>query len=235
VSSNRFDHIEDDLPEKLQSAIDRLNRFAHLEIGARGAPPPLPAASGKAACAHCGQSNEKGREICWACFKNVGGIVRPGGTAAGPEAAPLELVLDGKVYRSDDADLPEDIRVLIGRVQKEGYSPRLLADWRQWRATRRVNVAPARAFDAGPAKDVAAFKGQRVSVIRMDGKTYTSDMRDLSPELQELFIYIEEKGVTPALMEHLRRNGASAKFRPETTGEPSDGDVGFWDGLKNLF
>jgi len=121
----------------------------------------------------------------------------------------------------------------MARIRQHGYSESLMQEWRNWRITR--NSAKVREPDpelappSGAERDIKVFKGQRVSVIRIDGVVYKSDDENLSPELKQLFQYIENNGVTPALMEYLRSFGDSVKFRPPTTAIPSDGDVAFWD------
>ena len=71
-----------------------------------------------------------------------------------------------------------------------------------------------------------------MSVIRLDGKVYLSDDPNLTPEFRRLFAYIEENGVTPALMEQLRLFGSKVKYRPSVTADPSDGDLRFWQDAK---
>lgn len=242
--ADRFDYLEDkpELPATVKSAVGKLSRFEHLEIGQlKPQPAPAKPPDGKLLCSHCGQPNEPERETCWACFK----LVRTGAPPAAREqpSSPLQkpapgqeiqLVLDGVTYHSDDPKVPQDIRVLMDRIKAEGYSPALLADWRSWRATRHVqppDTAPwaeMRRAGGAPGQNVEIFRGQRVSVIRIDGQVYRSDDPRLPQEIKDLFGYIERNGVTPALMDILRRRGSDVKYRPATTGRPSDGDVSFW-------
>lgn len=234
---NRFDNLESSLsslPGSVQTAISQLRRFETLEIaGSTLAIPTLPVTLERVLCPSCGQANEKGRDVCWACFK--------------PLAAPIHmtpepdqevcLVLDGVSYRSTDSGLPSDIQELIARIRKEGYSQKLLNDWQTWRAARG-NPPPAapdtRDFlQRKPDLDrVQAFRGQRVSILRIDGKIYKSDDSDLPPEIQEIFGFIEKEGITPPLMQHLRLYGTKVKYRPLSTPLPSDGDHRFWDAAK---
>lgn len=244
MTKDRFEKIEGpaDLPAKVKEAVAHINRFSSLEIGelpraAAPAPAPAPAAAPAPApaipalspagerrlCRHCGQQNELQRETCWACFKRLGE------EAAKAAPAGFTLVLDGVTYRSDAPDLPDDIRELMSRIEKRGYSEKLLSEWREWRAVRnRDRLRQAEAL----GRDIKVFKGQRVSVIRIDDRVYTSDDPNLSPELKEIFAYIDAHGVTPVLMEHLRGRGETAKFRPATTAYPSDGDVDFWKNVQ---
>ena len=55
-----------------------------------------------------------------------------------------------------------------------------------------------------------------------------SDNPAAPEELRQLFRYIQERGVTPELMESLRRFGNKVKYRPDTTADPTDGDLEFW-------
>jgi len=240
VSQDRFDRLEESgeqLPENVKTAIADIDRFEHLEIGqihpVGALPAPAPAAEGQIICGHCGQYNEPGRDLCWACFKPLKAAPAP--QSASDAGQEIDLVIDGSTYKSTDRDLPPDIGVLIDRIRKEGYSQELLVQWRNWRATRHVNMLPERSFDRGstPGSDVEAFKGERVSVIRIDGKVYHSDDKDLPPQLKTVFDYIEKYGVTPDLMEHLRQYGDRVKFRPHTTGVPSDGDISFWNDVNS--
>lgn len=236
MTQDRFRRLEGgELPPSVVEAINHLDRFQNLEIGgdspADGAPSVSYAPMEKILCRHCGRPNEKEREICWACCKPVA-------AAAAPPAPPVndfEIILDGQTHRASDPALPEDVRVLMDRIRKEGYSQDLLAEWRNWRATRRVMTRGVRPFFRGRegGADVRAFKGQRISVLRLDGKTYTTDQKDLPPEVREIFDYISANDVTPELMDHLRRHGTKVKFRPLTTPVPSDGDLDFWKSARD--
>ncbi|MFA6002698.1 MAG: hypothetical protein WC881_01375 [Elusimicrobiota bacterium] len=230
-TGGRFDRIEGAATaDSARPALPGLNRFDHLEIGelAPAAPAAAPAAD-RMLCHHCGKPNEPQRADCWACHE----ALRHGPQAPPPADKPqpgqeITLVLDGFTYKSTDPNVPEDVRLLMDRIRSEGYSPELLADWRSWRATRNSGPVP----DGSP--DIKVFKGQRVSVIRIDGKVYTSDDSDLSPETRRLFGYLAEHGVTPALMAHLRQLGSQVKFRPADTACPSDGDLEFWKHVQGL-
>lgn len=229
MTERRFENLGPLQPSGGVSAPPAISRFEYLEIGdpVLGAAPPVAPPSGRTFCPHCGQANEPARETCWACCR----WLTPSAAPLPAAEAPLEIVLDGRSYRSDDPAVPEDIQRLIQRIQKEGYSQKLLGEWRQWRATRKAGL-----FKEDPAAyaDVKLFRGQRVRVLRIDGKTYTSDMKDLPPDVKSLFDYLEKNDVTPELMDHLRRFGTKVKFRPGTTADPSDGEVSFWKAAKEL-
>jgi hypothetical protein len=224
------------LPGNVKEALSNLGRFDHLEIGAL---PPKPAPQAhveeRILCTHCGQPNEKARQTCWACFQPLG----PEAAKPAPKGPKdITIVLDGITYRSSDPNLPADLRVLMDQIHEKGYSEELLAQWRTWRATRNEpNTAPSYPDPAlvpvenrgkDPLTGNEVFKGQRSSVIRLDGKVYTSDDTNIAPEIKELFGYIEAHGVTPALMEHLRQIGNKATVRPATTPAPSAEDLAFW-------
>jgi hypothetical protein len=238
---DRFDHLEsgDPAPERSLPDAPRLNRFDYLEIGELppqvSAPAPTPSQDKNLLCPHCGQANEAVREVCWACCKPMTRKEPP----PPPAEQPLELVLDGKHYVSTDPALPPDVAELMRSIRERGYTPQLLSEWRQWRATRNVGGIAAQAGPAVAHPDVKLFRGQRVSVLRIDGKTYTSDMKDLPPDVKDLFDYLRFNEVTPELMDHLRRFGSRVKFRPFTAPNPSDGEVGFWkeaaSALKEIF
>lgn len=236
MKNNRFDHLEPRkkpaLPAALQTALSRIQRFDHLEIG--DLEMKADQEVDRVLCAHCGQYNEKVRTHCWACYRWVGEKV--------PPPAPrqdLELILDGKSYHSADEDLPEDVRVLMGWIQRDGYSTELLSKWRQWRATR--NQAMYRAKSAAPPplstdrNDVQVFRGQRVASISINGKRHLSMDKNLPPDIKALFDHLAEHEVTPELMDHLRTFGTKVKYRPPTTLDPTDGDLSFWKTMTSLF
>lgn len=235
MKNNRFDHLEPGkehaLPPALQKALSRIQRFDHLEIG--DLEMNVSQEVDRILCGHCGQYNEKVRTHCWACYRWVGEKAPPPGPR--PD---MELILDGKRYHSSDADLPEDVRVLMDWIQRDGYSSALLAKWRQWRATRNQAIYRAKSLETPSSEsvknDVQVFRGQRVSVITINGKRYMSLDKDLPPDIKALFDHLAENEVTPELMDHLRTFGTKVKYRPPTTPTPTDGDVSFWDSVTNL-
>lgn len=237
-NADRFDHLEPPrspaLPEDVRSALDRLKRFDPLEIGELRFETTQEV--DRVLCAHCGQYNERVRTHCWACYRWVGS------NAPAPAAPPpaLELILDGKTYRPGDANVPEDVQRLMEWIQRDGFSPELLAKWRQWRATRNQAIYREKTESAGGPpvqgeKEVKLFRGQRVSVITIDGQTHTSLDKDLPPDVKALFDYLATNEVTPDLLDHLRTYGTKVKYRPHTTADPTDGDLSFWDRVGALF
>lgn len=236
ADENRFSNLETTqapLPQNVQAAISRLNRFETLEIaGAHLAAPVKPYSTDRLLCPACGQANERARDLCWACYKplSAASLAMPD---SGQEVC---VVLEGVSYRSSDPKLPDDVKELITRIRSQGYSTELLKDWQNWRTTRhsdRMATPQNEASAAFSNKDrIQAFKGQRVSVLRIDGTVYTSDDPAVPPEIKELFGYIDKEGVTPALMQHLRLYGTKVKYRPLSTPLPSDGDLNFWDAAK---
>lgn len=234
MPQDRFDHLEegDELPNKVKEAITKLDRFGYLEVGSltNEAVSSLP--RDKILCPHCGQFSDKESKHCWACSRSFER------TATAPEIAKtkekFELVLDGVTYDFDHPNLPQDVRVLMERIQNEGYSPKLLAEWRNWRATRSSERNKEKPFERqNPKSQVQAFRDKNMTVLRIDEKLYTSKDTDLPQELKEIFLYIDQHGVTPSLMNHLRQHGTKVKFRPSTTIQPSDGDIQFWKNAQN--
>ncbi len=234
VENNRFSSIEHDhapLPDNLKTAISRLTRFETLEIaGAHLANTAVVTPIERILCPFCGQANEKGRDLCWACYKHL--VATTNATPADDQE--VCVVLDGVSYRSNDPNLPPDIVDLIGRIRKKGYSPELLKQWQNERvAARRISPAAASLMPTYPRPDrVEAFQGQRVTVLRLDGVLYKSDDANLPPAIVEIFSFIEKEGITPALMQHLRLYGTKVKYRPISIHQPSDGDLSFWDATK---
>ncbi|MBI5884236.1 MAG: hypothetical protein HZB91_14165 [Elusimicrobia bacterium] len=231
----RFDFLEGKKKSDLsdQTELPQVGRFEHLEIGQIRKPPqpkPKPdAPMGRVMCGRCGQTNEAERETCWACYKPLAPRAEEPKPAAQEPAArgpqqEITLVIDGLTYSSNDPSLPEDIRVLMDRIRSEGFSQRLLDEWRGSRSSRPVSGSSS----AREERRVEAFQGTRVSVIKVDGTVYLSDAPDLPPRIRDLFSYIDRNGVTPELMENLRAMGRDARVRPATTATPSDGDLAFW-------
>lgn len=222
----RFDRLEPEkpVPEALKKALSHLNRFENLEIsGAPAARPAPPPDAGSILCSGCAQPNEKEREVCWACFR----VLTPKKTPA-PPSAEVTLILDGQTYMSTDPKLPADIRSLMNRIEKEGYSPGLVEDWKR----RRGGGKPAE--EKNERLDIEILEGRRRNFIKIDGKVFSSDDASLDPDLKQLFDYMAVNGPSPALMEELRHYVKKVKLRPPTTAAPSDGDISFWNDVKKL-
>lgn len=212
-------------------------RFARLEIGELTASPPTPSSVPPIAisdqrmkpaagtlCSHCGQANEEVRDYCWACLKTLKAVQPP---TSNTEDV-VTIVLNGVTYNSSDPGLPQDVQTLMRWIQKYGYSEKLLKQWQDWRQTRSV----PKVSQAG-SRRVSAFRGDRVTVLRLDDKVYLSDQPDLPPDIQALMERIQRDGVTPELLQDLRQRGP-VQFRPENTPLPSDGDVHFWNHVSKI-
>ncbi len=108
-------------------------RFVHLEIGSvrhhfvKASAPTRAAHLCK--CPHCQQVNEKGRDLCWACFQKMNVSTKK------VNEQPIEVSFQGKIYRSDQANLPYDIRALMKMIRTQGYSGQVIEKWKKWRKT----------------------------------------------------------------------------------------------------
>jgi hypothetical protein len=77
----------------------------------------------------CGAVNIKKRKNCWVCGKEFSDANEE---LAGKELENIiTLNIDGKVYKSNDSDLPPRVSVLMARVRREGYSEKIINDWMQ--------------------------------------------------------------------------------------------------------
>ena len=56
-----------------------------------------------------------------------------------------------------------------------------------------------------PAADIEGFHGERISVIRVRGRAFTSDDANLHPELARVFKYMRRHGVTSEVLDYLRQ------------------------------
>ena len=215
MSDKFFEHIEgdgkpQDVPKKDGG---RPNPFERLEVGENQRPltAPLPPLQAGVLCPHCRQANDKSRDKCWACFKPL----RAADKAAPPEPPKQEitLVLDGFTYHSTDAGLPADVQDLFARIQARGYSEKLMEEWR--RSRRSAPSAPSAPPTVGSGAihadlkrdglDVEVLEGRRRSFIKIGDKTYTSDDPSVPPEVKRFFDHLGLNGVTPQLMDELRR------------------------------
>jgi len=235
---NRFSNLEASrpLPDTVKAAIAGLSRFDHLEIGRLSETPARTDRRRveRRLCAQCGQANEMDRDICWACCK-------PLNIKASPKPDPeqeIHLLLNGVSYTSSDADLPADIRALMDRIRREGYSEALLKEWER----QRQAAAPAPTPAEPPIPEylhnrprVEVIDGKYIDILRIDGVLYKSDDANLAPEIREIFAYIEQEGVTPALVQHLQLYGTKVRYRPLSSPKPSDDDRKFWQAANKQF
>jgi hypothetical protein len=86
-------------------------------------------------CTMCGAVNHKERNNCWVCGKS---LFEDGTTIASEQTTTNTIILniDNKEYRSTDQNLPPDIKELIERIRREGYSQRLIDDWVKLKQTQ---------------------------------------------------------------------------------------------------
>ncbi|MCX5705213.1 MAG: zinc ribbon domain-containing protein [Candidatus Omnitrophica bacterium] len=103
-------------------------------------------------CSICGTVNHKERNNCWICGKN---LFEDGTTISSEKATTNTIILniDNKEYRSTDQNLPVDVKELIERIRREGYSQRLIDDWvklRQAQAQEHANDLKDRINDLRP-------------------------------------------------------------------------------------
>lgn len=73
----------------------------------------------------CGAVNRKDRPYCWICGKYLGQeeTVKP------DSGNVITFNIDGHEYKSTDEFLPFDIKILIERIRKNGYSKTLVDEW----------------------------------------------------------------------------------------------------------
>src|SRR5438105_1289088 len=138
MPADRFRFIEGSkgpLPEELKRSLGNLGRFGNLELPGQAAPAPKEL---RKECPGCGVPLAHDAVECTACRR----VLEPEPHVV-PQGADLAIILDGQTYKSTDKDLPDDIAVLIERIRKIGYTPKVVADWRSWRATRRSAKARA--------------------------------------------------------------------------------------------
>jgi ribosomal protein S27AE len=93
-------------------------------------------------CTVCGAVNHKERNNCWVCGKS---LFEDGTTIASEQNTTNTIILniDNKEYRSTDQNLPADVKELIERIRREGYSQRLIDDW----VKRKQSQAQAKTGD----------------------------------------------------------------------------------------
>lgn len=77
-------------------------------------------------CDSCGAMSLKERSDCWACGKN---FFQKSAQPNAEDKNVITLNIDGKEYSSTDKNLPLEIRVLMERVRRQGYSKELIEKW----------------------------------------------------------------------------------------------------------
>jgi hypothetical protein len=201
MPADRFRFIEgpkEGLPDELKKSLGNLGRFGSIELpGQTHAVVPKT----KRECPGCQAPIADDAVECPACRR----VLEPEPKIV-PRGADLAIVLDGQTYASTDKNLPDDISELIGRIRAKGYTPALVAEWRSWRATRRS--AKARAPD--PAVPVP--------VLRINGRLLRWSDAELPDDLRVLFAFIATKGVSPALLAHLKEIGHDVSYDPDAEG-----------------
>lgn len=77
-------------------------------------------------CTACATMNESERRHCWVCGKELS---HPGQDLKVDTSNVIVLNMDGKEYKSTDENLPLDIKILIEKIRREGYSKELMDQW----------------------------------------------------------------------------------------------------------
>ncbi|MFH0828289.1 MAG: zinc ribbon domain-containing protein [Candidatus Omnitrophota bacterium] len=80
---------------------------------------------------HCGALNLKERRNCWVCGRDFS-LWGEEAVKESPENI-ITLNIDGKVYKSTDADLPSGIVALMEKIRREGYNEEIVQKWVQER------------------------------------------------------------------------------------------------------
>jgi ribosomal protein L40E len=90
-------------------------------------------------CSVCGAVNQDARRNCWVCGKSLFDS-----EVANPEENTTNTIIlniEGKEYRSTDENLPLDIRELMERIRRRGYSKALIDEWAKEKAEKeRINT-----------------------------------------------------------------------------------------------
>lgn len=85
----------------------------------------------------CGAKNQRGRPYCWICGKYLGS----GEPVKAQSDNVISLTIDGVEYRSDNENLPLDIKILMERIRKNGYSKQLVDEWLKEREKiRKIDI-----------------------------------------------------------------------------------------------
>jgi hypothetical protein len=90
----------------------------------------IPDYSGKSALlkkCHCGAMNLKERKNCWVCGRDFS-LWGDEEVKEAPENV-ITLNIDGKIYKSTDQGLPQEILDLMEDIRREGYSDDIVQKW----------------------------------------------------------------------------------------------------------
>lgn len=104
----------------------------------------------------CGAINQRGRPYCWICGKYIGKDEEPAKKSA---ENVITFNIDGHEYKSSDENLPFDIRILMERIRKNGYTKKLVDVWLK----ERENL---RNIDKGMEREAGQVILERESRIR---------------------------------------------------------------------
>jgi hypothetical protein len=82
----------------------------------------------------CGAVNLKERKNCWVCGRDFS-LWGDKAVSERPENI-ITLNIDGKIYKSNDPELPQGIVSLMEKIRREGYSEKLVNEWMQEKNTQ---------------------------------------------------------------------------------------------------
>jgi ribosomal protein L40E len=88
-------------------------------------------------CSVCGATNQQERKNCWVCGKRL--FEEASEKNSIDTTNTIILNLNGKEYRSTDNNLPPEIKELMARIRKEGYSKELIDDWARKKAAEDLS------------------------------------------------------------------------------------------------
>lgn len=80
-------------------------------------------------CDSCAAVNQQSRKNCWVCGKEFPDAKNLPKDDFPESENVITLDIDGKVYNSNDKDLPVEVYLLIQRIRKKGYSRQLIDEW----------------------------------------------------------------------------------------------------------
>lgn len=175
-------HLAMDKPQQ-----NRMTRFLHLEVGVASAQPAAqyPAvAEDRVICRHCGELNEQAREICLKCYKP---LARRGPASFAEVTKFKTLVINGRKFTSDDANLPPAVKTVMDRMDEPGFN-----------AAQAVGMLQGVRIDDPIPAGTQVFVGDRASYVIWDGRTYLRDAADMPEEARGIFSELDAGRLLPA-------------------------------------